>query len=52
MAFISSLSGFELPTGFEIKWLLGVPITDSEISLDLWEVKDKAQKLFPAWMLT
>jgi len=51
MAYVSSSIAYELPSGLKLRWLLGVPITDTEISLEAGEVTEKAQKLYPKWLL-
>jgi hypothetical protein len=49
MVYVPSQYTFQAATGPVIRWLLGAPITDSEISLDFDEASQKIRKLYPSW---
>lgn len=49
MAFVPSEFKLKISTAQEIKWLLGVPITDKEIGISSIEVLKKAQSIYPGW---
>lgn len=49
MVYIPSQYRFQVPCGPSIEWLLGAPIKDSEIALDLNEASQKIRKLYPSW---
>jgi hypothetical protein len=50
MAYVPSPFAFKLSTGQMVKWLLGVPITDTEISISEQAVLEKAKKAYPGWL--
>ncbi|USD22789.1 hypothetical protein MJO52_06530 [Microbulbifer variabilis] len=50
MAYVPSPFALKLSTGQMVKWLLGVPITDNEISISERAVLEKAQKTYPEWL--
>ena len=50
MAYVPSPFAFKLSTGQMVKWLLGVTITDTEISISEQAVLEKAQKTYPGWL--
>jgi hypothetical protein len=50
MAFIPSSSSLAISTGQKVQWLLGVPITDSEIGANLETIKQKAKEIYPRWL--
>jgi len=50
MAFVPSTYSLKVSTGQNIFWLLGVPITDNEISIDADDVYKKAQTIYPDWL--
>jgi hypothetical protein len=50
MAYMPSTFSLKISTGQKIFWLLGVPITDKEISLSSEEVINKANTIYPGWL--
>ncbi|WMS86583.1 hypothetical protein [Pleionea litopenaei] len=50
MAYVPSPFTFKLSTGQMVKWLLGMPITDTEISFSEQAVLDKARKTYSGWL--
>lgn len=50
MAYVPSEVDLLLSTGQRIQWLLGVPITDKEISLAFDDIVQKARVKFPNWV--
>lgn len=50
MVFVPSVHSFPISSGDPVQWLLGIPIKDSEISIDLHTTRQKALKLFPEFM--
>lgn len=50
MAYAPSVFALTLSTGQRVQWLLGVPITDSEIGLSLDDVISKAARVHPHWL--
>lgn len=50
MAYVPSTRALGVSTGQEIQWLLGVPISDREISLSFTDVWDKARQMYPDWL--
>lgn len=50
MAYVPSQYSFSPSAKGAVHWLLGVPITDSEISLDFEEALAKSIKAFPKWL--
>lgn len=51
MAYVPSARSLRVSTGQEIRWLLGVPISDREIGVSLKDVLDKARRIYPGWLL-
>ena len=50
MAYIPSVFSLIVSTGQEIRWLLGVPITDNEICISASEALEKAKSIYPDWL--
>jgi hypothetical protein len=50
MAYIPSSYSFLVSSGAHVQWLLGVPITDSEIDLDMITAKSKVDAVYPEWL--
>lgn len=50
MAFVPSAFKLTLSTGQTVQWLLGVPVTDSEISANKEVIEQKAKEIFPEWL--
>lgn len=50
MAYVPSEYSFLPSAKGAVRWLLGVPITDSEISLDFDAVTAKVVKAYPKWL--
>lgn len=51
MAYVPSPFRLELSTGQEVKWLLGIPINDSEIGIQKEDVLERASQKYPAWLM-
>lgn len=52
MAYLPSAAAFQPPSAnFSIRWLLGVPIRDSEISWDIEALNERARNIYPSWLL-
>ena len=49
LGYVPSVYTYQAPLGPAVKWLLGVPLRDSEISLDLKECIQKARRRYPSW---
>lgn len=52
MAYVPSPFSHRLSTGQVIKWLLGVPITDSDICITEQAVLERAQQKYPRWLFS
>ncbi|WP_444908040.1 hypothetical protein [Microbulbifer sp. SSSA008] len=50
MAYVPSPFDLKLSNGQSVKWLLGVPITDKEISISEKSVMNKAKEIYPDWL--
>lgn len=50
MAYIPSPFKLGLSSGQSVQWLLGVPVTDSEIGLSSNAIEQKAKDLYPEWL--
>jgi len=50
MAFMPSSFSLKVSTDQEIRWLLGVPIADREISISASEVYKKVHHIYPDWL--
>jgi hypothetical protein len=50
MAYIPSKYSFLVSSGAHIQWLLGVPITDWEIGLDMVTAQSKIDAVYPEWL--
>lgn len=50
MAYIPSVFKLNVSTSQEIQWLLGVPITDKEISISASKILEKAKSVYPEWL--
>ena len=50
MAYIPSTFKLYISTGQEVQWLLGIPITDSEISISTNEILKRAKLIYPEWL--
>lgn len=50
MAFIPSAFSLKVSNGQIMQWLLGVPITDEEISITVSQVLEKAKSVYPEWL--
>jgi len=50
MAYVPSVHAVSVSTKQEIRWLLGVPISDKEIGLSFEEVLAKARSAYPEWL--
>jgi hypothetical protein len=50
MAYIPSAFRLVLSTGQQVQWLLGVPIKDKEIGVDIGDVMEKAKREHPSWL--
>jgi len=50
MAYAPSSFAYTLTAGREVRWLLGIPITDTDISLGESEFRQRAQALYPSWL--
>lgn len=50
MAFVPSPLKLPLSTGQSIQWLLGVPITDSEVGASKETIEQKVKDLYPGWL--
>jgi hypothetical protein len=51
MAYAPSTRSLELSNGKCVQWLLGVPITDTEISITLDEALERITWAYPGWLL-
>jgi hypothetical protein len=50
IAYVPSIYSLKLSTGSQVKWLLGVPITDNEIGLSFENAMEKACSIYPDFM--
>ena len=50
MAYIPSVFSLVVSTGQEIRWLLGIPVTDNKINISSSELLDKAKSIYPEWL--
>jgi len=50
MAYVPSVFSLLLSTEQEVKWLLGVPITDSDITISASELYERAHHIYPEWL--
>jgi hypothetical protein len=51
MAYVPSSYRFEVSSGVFVRWLLGMPIEDKEISLSFTELQVRAAKMYPPWLV-
>lgn len=49
IAYIPSDFTFTVSSGKKVRWLIGVPVTDKDISITENEVKNRCKKVFPAF---
>jgi hypothetical protein len=49
MAYVPSKHSFLVSSGETVRWLLGVPIKDSEIGLDIAMAMSKIDAVYPRW---
>jgi hypothetical protein len=49
MAFVPSDYKLKVSTGQHIQWLLGIPITDYDISISFEECLERAKSIYPDW---
>ncbi|WP_417551524.1 hypothetical protein [Marinomonas fungiae] len=50
MAYVPSPFGLKLSTGQVVNWLLGIPVTDSDINISEQAVLERAQVKYPEWL--
>lgn len=50
MAYVPSNHSWAVPGGGAISWLLGFPIRDAEIGLQLPEALERARAIYPNWL--
>lgn len=50
MAYWPSTHSVSVDSGIAIRWLLGIPITDGELTLTGKEIADKVAVAFPHWL--
>lgn len=50
MAYVPSNHFFAVSDGAPVTWLLGFPIKDAEIGLQLPEAQERAMSIFPQWL--
>ena len=46
MAYVSSVFSLQISMGQEVRWLLGVPITDKELSTPAAKLLEKAESVY------
>lgn len=52
MAYVPSDFSLKLSTGQVVKWLMGVPVTDNNITISRQEALEKAQEKYPEWLFS
>lgn len=52
MAFVPSDFSLSVSTGQNIQWLLGIPITDNDISISYEECLERVKSIYPDWFFT
>ena len=50
MAFVPSDYCHRLSNGSEVRWLLGIPLSDAEIGISKDSLNGKAKKQYPGWL--
>ena len=50
MAYVPSVFSLQISTGQEVRWLLGVPITEKELSTPAAKLLEKAESVYPEWL--